>query len=187
MTVSDIPESTIPDPTIPDPAITVIDHGTPLTLTFDDCVKYHGRTSIGGAALGFRLMQRAFADLSPDGPPDREAISVRTAFPGPGLRDAIELITRAVTRDAYFVDHTMGPPSAPEAVIGRFWFEVTINGGTRAYVTPEGAVGPEFISIGRTSKQRPLTAAEDAHWTELKEALAKTLMSLSPDHVILDA
>ena len=39
-----------------DDTLTVLDHGTPLAISFDDCVRYHGRTSIGGVALGFRLI-----------------------------------------------------------------------------------------------------------------------------------
>ena len=39
--------------------VMVVDAGTVLTIGYEDCIRYHGRTSIGGVALGFRLLQRA--------------------------------------------------------------------------------------------------------------------------------
>lgn len=170
-----------------DPEISVVDHGTTLTIGYRDCVNFHGRTNIGGVALGLRLMQRAAADLSPDGPPDRAGISVRTAFPGLGVRDAVEMIARTTTRAAYYVDPEMAPDSAPDAAVGRFWFEVTIAGRSRAYVTAPGAVSEEFVALGRKSKQAPLSAAEDARWTELKEDLASRIMAAPPAAVLVPA
>lgn len=67
-----------------------------ISIDFADVEKYHVQGSIGGAALGFRVMQAGFAALYPDSPPRREAISIVTGHPGPGFRDAIELVTRAV-------------------------------------------------------------------------------------------
>lgn len=167
------------------PEIAVIDYGTTLTIGYEDCIKYHGRTNIGGVALGFRLMQRAFTDLSPAGPPDRAAVSVRTAFPGLGVRDAVEMIARTTTRAAYHLDTTMAPASAPEAVEGRFWFEVSVNDDRRTYITAPGAVGEEFITLGRVSKQRPLTPVEHARWSELKEDLAARIMAAPINAVVV--
>lgn len=167
------------------PEIAVVDRGTTLTIGYEDCIRYHGRTNIGGVALGFRLMQRAFADLSPEGPPDRATVFVRTAFPGLGVRDSVEMIARTTTRGAYHVDTAMAPASAPDAAEGRFWFEVTVSGRSRAYVTAPGAVGEEFVALGRMSKQRPLTAAEDARWTELKEDLAARIMAAPVEAVVV--
>ncbi|MBP0574642.1 hypothetical protein J8J27_28435, partial [Mycobacterium tuberculosis] len=88
------------------PDIRILDHGSELVVRFDACVAFHGRTSIGGLALGFRLMQRALADLAPGRVPERDEIRFRTAFPGPGLRDAVEMVSRAATRGVYIVDET---------------------------------------------------------------------------------
>lgn len=166
------------------PNVRVLDAGTPLTISFDDCVRYHGRTSIGGAALGFRLMQMALADLSPAGPAERASIRVRTAFPGPGLRDAIEMVTRAVTRGAYAVDAGAAPASAPEAVSGRLWFEVSVGDRTAAYQTQPGAMSEEFIRLGRKSHREGLTETENLRWTELKEGLAAQIMATPADAVL---
>ena len=169
----DIPAWAVPPPPAP---IEVIDHGTLLRVSFADCVAYHGRTSIGGLALGYRLLQHAFARLSPGTAPDRDSISVFTAFPGPGLRDALELVTRVVTRGAYKADPAADVP-APAGVTGRMYFEVEIGGRRLRLALVDGALDPEFIRLGRKSKAGEATPADEARWTELKEALAVAVLS----------
>ncbi|WP_333824554.1 hypothetical protein [Pinisolibacter sp.] len=167
--------------------IRILDHGTELAITYDDCIRYHGRTSIGGVALGFRLLQLALADLSPGRVPERAEISLRTAFPGPGLRDAIEMVTRAVSRRAYVVDEALAPldaPDAPEAVAGRLWFEITIAGARQTYAVVDGAMSEEFVRIGRASKHPGFDAASAARWLELREGLAATIMAGAPEAVL---
>ena len=61
-------------------------------------MKNHGPGSPGGVATAFKVLQRAFAVLSPDQSPERRSIAVRTAFRGPGTRDGIEAVKRAVSR-----------------------------------------------------------------------------------------
>src|ERR1700736_5671324 len=50
-------------------------------------MRYHGPHSPAGVAMAFKVMQRAFAALCPDGLPERRSITVRTAVRGPGARD----------------------------------------------------------------------------------------------------
>ena len=169
----------------PPETIAVVDHGTVLTIPFEACVAYHGYTSIGGVALGFRLMQYAVERLSPDSPPDREAIRVFTTFPGPGLRDAVELITRAVTRKAYTADATVAV-AAPEGVTGRMYFEVTIGDQTLYLALIEGGISPEFIALGRRHKTGEATAEDRARWTVLKEKLATDILAARPADLFVD-
>ena len=168
-----------------DRSVEVRDHGVPLAISFEDCVRFHGRTNIGGVALGLRLMQRAIADLAPGRVPEREEIRVRTAFPGLGLRDAVEMISRAVSREAYTLDERAAPASAPEGAFGRLWFEVTIGKAKTAYVLPANAMSPEFKGLARLTHVRPLTPTEAVRWQELKEQLATTLLGVSPQEALL--
>ena len=39
--------------------IEVVERGRRLTFGFEDILKYHGHESPGGAALGFKLLERA--------------------------------------------------------------------------------------------------------------------------------
>ena len=165
--------------------IQIRDNGTLLTIPFDACVAYHGRTSIGGLALGFRLLQHAFARLSPTVAPDRETIRVFTAFPGPGFRDAVELVTRAVTRDAYQVDLGLAV-EAPEGVVGRLYFEVTIEDRTLCLALIEGGMSAEFIELGRRHKSGNATPEDRLRWTRLKEALADTVLAAEPGALLTE-
>ncbi|MCC7049848.1 MAG: hypothetical protein IT562_24285 [Alphaproteobacteria bacterium] len=163
--------------------IRIRDHGDELAIGFEDCVKYHGRTSIGGVALGYRLLERAFRDLCVDAVPEREKVSVLTAFPGPGLRDALEMVARVVTREAYRCDPACAPPNAPDAVVGRLYFEIAYDGRRARYVPPPGAMSAEFIRLGRMTKSGQASAADAARWTELKEELALTVMAAPLDRL----
>lgn len=156
--------------------IAVFDHGTLLCIPFEACVAYHGRTSIGGVALGFRLLQHAFARLSPDAPPDRARLSFFTAFPGPGLRDAVEMVTRAVSRNAYVVDPAAAV-QAPEGVRGRMYFEVALDDTRLRLALVEGALSAEFIALGRICTAGTPSNDQRARWGALKEELASTIMA----------
>lgn len=68
--------------------ISVYDDGVRLDIPFEACVLYHGRDSIGGLSLGYRLLRFALNKLTDGRIPERKEITFKTAFPGPGLRDA---------------------------------------------------------------------------------------------------
>ncbi|MEN3931138.1 hypothetical protein WJT86_08715 [Microvirga sp. W0021] len=161
--------------------ITVIDHGDEITINFDDCMKYHGKDSIGGLALGFRLMQLAFSELTSGKAPDRTSISFRTTFAGPGLRDSVELISRAFTRGVYKLEEaSVASSNAPESPAGPLWFEVTIDGKSAAYEVIQAAVNPEFVRLGKLSRSGKITDAEKPLWTEQKQKLAAAVLAAPP-------
>lgn len=163
--------------------IRIRDHGTVLPITFEDCVRYNGRTAVGGVALGFRLLQRTFAHLGVF-LPEREKVTFRTAFPGYGVRDTIEMVTRAVTRDAYHFEEDLGPQDAPAAPAGRFYFEIGYDEQTVRLVTRAEAVPEEFLKVGRTFRKGDCTEEVAGRWTELKEILSATIMSVEAEDVL---
>lgn len=118
--------------------ISVYDDGVRLDIPFEACVLYHGRDSIGGLSLGYRLLCFALNKLTEGRIPERKEISFKTAFPGPGLRDAVEMTTRAVTRKAYEVLEN-APEGTPEGVYGHMYFEVTVW-ALRRFAVPSNLV-----------------------------------------------
>ena len=74
-------------------------------------MRYHGAHSPAGVAMAFKVMRRAFDELSPGAPPPRRSVVVRTAFRGPGARDGFEAVTRAVTEGRYTVDRSLLRPT----------------------------------------------------------------------------
>jgi hypothetical protein len=154
-------------------ALTVEERGRTITFALDDMMRYHGPHSPAGVAMAFKVMQRAFAELSPDGPPERRSINVRTAFRGPGARDGFESVTRAVTDGRYVVDRSL-----VRADLGRlredFVFVVTIDASTATLLLRDGFVTDEFIDMARTENR---TEAEESRLDELKAQLAQRVMS----------
>jgi len=153
--------------------LTVIDDGRRLPFSFDDLMKYHGGGSPGGVAQAFKVLERALPLLSPDGPAERREISLRTPFPGPGFRDAFEMVTRAVTGDRFVLDRELLRPD-----LGRnreqFVFHLSYRGRAVSLVIREGLVRDDFIELLSTEGRTP---EQDAEFEILKQDFADRLMA----------
>ncbi len=158
---------------VPDSVLTLLDRGRRLDFAFDDLLKYHGGGSPGGVAQAFKVLERAFPLLSPDGPPERRELSLKTPFDGPGFRDAFEMVTRAVTEERFVLD-----PDLYRRDLGRrreqFVFHVSYRGQTVTLVIRESLVRDDFIDLLRTSGRTP---EEDAKFEILKQDFADRLMA----------
>jgi hypothetical protein len=154
-------------------ALTVEERGRTITFTFDDMMRYHGVHSPAGVAMAFKVMQRAFAVLSPDGPPERRSITVRTAFRGPGARDGFEAVTRAVSDGRYVVDRTL-VRSDRGRLLEDFVFVVDIGERTATLLLRDGFVTDEFIDLARAENR---TNDQEARLDELKARLAQRVMA----------
>ena len=160
-------------------SIEVQERGRTIAFTFDDMMRYHGVHSPAGVAMAFKVMQRAFAVLSPDGPPQRRSIAVRTAFRGPGARDGFEAVTRAVSDGRYVVDRALVRVDRGR-LLEDFVFVVTVSERTATLLLRDGFVTDEFIDLARTENR---TDAQEAHLDELKAQLAQRVMSAAAPEV----
>ncbi|MDL2271543.1 hypothetical protein LJC23_00735 [Desulfovibrio sp. OttesenSCG-928-I05] len=174
-----------------EPVIRVSDDGSPALFTLQDAFNYHGYDAPGGVVLGFRLLQRAFALLAPDSAyPERKKLSLFTSFPGLGLKDTMELVTRMVTEGRYCVDSSYCDPRAQEGVAGRFYYRFTLTSsaaGTPATVElapVEGYPSPEFIRLGKASKRPGFSAADAEAWKTAKFSLANTLLGAPAEALV---
>jgi len=160
--------------------LVVLDQGASISISFDDLLKYHGRSSIAGVAHAFKAMERAFPLLSPEEPPDRYDITVESGFPGGGARDAFEMVTRAVTGDRYRLTSEPVGVGAPEAPGGHFFFRLAYRGTVVDLVARAGLIPEEFVRVA--CRETP-TPAEAARAQQLKEEMADQLLSLPADEV----
>jgi hypothetical protein len=160
--------------------LVVLDQGEAISITFDDLLKYHGRSSIAGVAHAFKAMERAFPLLSPGEPPERQDITVESGFPGGGARDAFEMVTRAVTGDRYRLASEPAGVDAPEAPGGHFFFRLGYRGTVVELVARAGLIPAEFVDVA--CREDP-TPAEAARAQQLKEEMAERLLSLPADQV----
>lgn len=156
--------------------IRVLENGKLLEYGFNDLIHYHGFGFPGGVAHGFKVMQRAFPLLSPEAPPERREISVRTAFRGPGARDAFEMVTRAVVEDRYAIDASLEMPERGETLM-RYVFEISYRNARILLKIREGHVRDEFISLGRKPER---TQREEERLTWLKQEMADRLLAADP-------
>lgn len=157
----------------------VVDHGMVLRFGVDDLMRYHGPAAPGGVAHGYTVLARALPLLSPDGPPERREITLATAFPGPGARDTVELVTRAVTEDRYVVDPTLERPDRGPT-LERYVFRFGYRDRTVTLIIRDGYVTDEFIALSRTPDR---TVEQERHLTVLKQEMADRLLAAPADKV----
>jgi len=160
-------------------ALEVLDAGRPISFSFEEMMKYHGPGSPGGVAHAFKVMERGFAALSPDGPPDRREIRLETAFGGPGARDGFEAVTRAVTGDRFAVDASLARPERGRTR-ERFVFNLSYGERTATLLLREGYVTEEFIDLARAPQ---LSDEEKARLEQLKAEMAERVMASAADEV----
>ncbi len=157
----------------------VVDAGRPISFTFEDMMRYHGPRSPGGVAHAFKVMERGFAALSPDEPPERREILLETAFGGPGARDGFELVTRAVTQDRFVMNPEFARPERGRTR-ERFVFKLTYRDRTVTLLLREGYVTDEFLDLAR---KPDLTDEENARLTQLKAEMAENVTGSPADEV----
>jgi hypothetical protein len=162
-------------------SIQVEDGRRTIAFTFDDMMRYHGPHSPAGVAMAFKVMQRAFDQLSPGVPPMRRSVAVRTAFRGPGARDGFEIVTRAVTEGRYTVDRSM-LRSDRGRLLEDFVFELSIGELATTLLLREGFVTDAFIDLARIENR---TAEQEARLDELKAELAQQV-NASPATDVFD-
>jgi hypothetical protein len=159
--------------------LAVADQGVRLEFSFADLMRYHGPGSPGGVAHAYKVLERGLPLLAPDGVPERRAITVRTAFGGPGARDAFELVLRAVTGERYVVDLTLARPERGRAA-ERFVFMLGHRDREVTLAVRDGFVTDEFIDLARTD---PRTPEQERRLTILKAEMAERVMAARADAV----
>ena len=160
--------------------IEVQERGRTIAYSFDDMLKYHGPGSPGGVAVAFKVLQRAVALLSPDSPPPRREITVRTAFGGPGARDGFEAVARAVSGERFTHDPALARPERGR-LVERFVFDVGLGGDSVTLLLREGFVTEEFIDLARKDGR---SEQEEAHLDVLKGELAARVMGAAAADVL---
>ena len=83
--------------------IRIKDQSEVVELDYDGAVCQHPGSLWWGTAVGFRAMQVAAQALSQDDLWDREKLYIVSGHPGPGVKDTIDYITGAASRDRYHV------------------------------------------------------------------------------------
>jgi hypothetical protein len=160
-------------------SIAVLEAGHRLEFDFASMLAYHGPGSPGGVAHAFKLMQRAFPLLADDGLVERRELRFETAFGGPGARDAIELVTRAVSDGRYLLEPALARPERGRT-LERFVFRIAYRGRVVSLVVRAGFVPDELIELARTPDR---DTATEARFAAVKLETAATVMAARAEEV----
>ena len=159
--------------------ITVRESGMDLTFSFADINAYHGGGFPGGVTHALKAMQAAFPRLA-DEPVERRDVSVITAFSGPGGRDAIEMVTRALTDGRLIVDRSLGGANVIDEPPGPYVWRFTYRGRTVETVIKPGHVKEEFVRLGAKTDKTP---EENERHEALKSEMSNRLLPLRADEI----
>lgn len=175
---SSVPISAQSDPSVMGRSIVIHDHGRPLRLEYSALLAYHGGGALAGAAIGFRAMAAAGATLSVEQPWDRSTLRVVSWHNGPGVRDAIEFVTRAITRDRFELRKSASAQGCGAAAA--FRFELADGRHVVGLSLREHAVTPTFFDLAATASRSP---QQEAELTRLKAVVADAVMALPTDRL----
>ncbi|MCD2104934.1 hypothetical protein O4214_20675 [Rhodococcus erythropolis] len=162
-------------------SLTATDYGTTLDFTYEDALRYHGPQAPGGVAHAYKVLERALGVFGGEGSVERRDLVVATSHAGPGVRDAFELVTRAVTEGRYTVDSSLARPERGNA-LALYVFRVDCRGATVTLTIREGFVVEEFSTLARKGDR---TAEDESRLTVLKQEMADRVMS-SPAESVYD-
>ena len=162
-------------------AIYITDNETTISISYNDLIKYHGRSYIAGVAMAYKMMGLAFDKLRSGGTISREKLEFRIAVNGPGIIDAIEMVSRAKTRGALMIDQSIASgldaPDAADGQGGKYYFEIIHNGEKIILTLKSGLIPGEFIDISNKYHAGTITCDEKILLKELKELLAESIMN----------
>lgn len=153
----------------------------PLEIGFDAVRAYHGHGALAMLALVFQGQRGALPLLEADGlPVPRHELRVVSGHPGPGVRDALEFVTRAVTRGCYEIDLSL-PQARYSAGRDKSYSFQLIRGTRKVHaVLREGVLPDEFFALlGDTSVQ-----GRQRH-AQLRKEIAERVL-LTPPQALFD-
>lgn len=158
-----------------EPTVRIMGEEEVIAVTWPAVAAYHGQGALAMLALTFQALNGMMALLPAI--PRREDITILSGHPGPGVRDAFEFVTRAVTRGAYTVDRRL-----PEARFNphgdmSYSFRLTAGSRTVAAVLREGVLPPRFFALFKGGDPAELSA--------LKRRIADEALAAPPDRAFI--
>lgn len=166
-----------------EPSLDLKEGDCPLSFTHSDMVRYAGPDKIIATALMFQLFRCAFAHLAPDRLVERNEVSMQIGFPSPGVVDCTELVLRGRTRNEINVTVKTKdlPQEAPQALVGRFYFEFEYEGKRIGLYPIEGLFTDAFRTMTSRFQARRGSDEEQARYQAFEQDMVERLMGTEPD------
>lgn len=147
----------------------IADMGMPLMLDYRQALAAHEGDSLFGVAVAFRMLQAAGRALSHRRLWDRQEIWVTSGHPGDGVRDAVEFVTRCVSRNRYRLE---GGGSGCSREM-RFAWRVDHGCDTASLWLSEGFVPAELYELLDRIGSGSARLRDRVRFAELKRQLAE--------------
>jgi hypothetical protein len=153
-----------------------------IKLTFEEMCKYHGKDFLGGVALSFKVLQLAFSKLMGNDVPERNKIRLVLGFSPPGVLDAFEYATRAITQHRIIIDPTIG--IGPKSVSGTYYFEVHYERKKIIMWLKEGLLPEDFFGLAQKGLAGVANPDELKRWHDYKMQLGTIIINKDPMEVL---
>ncbi|MEN4922769.1 hypothetical protein ABE485_29135 [Achromobacter spanius] len=164
-------------PDQPASLLTVMAEEGPQPICFDAVQAYHGHGALAMLALTFQGLRGALPRLEEQGAPvPRKELSVISGHPGPGVRDAFEFVTRAVTRGCYTVDLALPEARYSRGADKSYSFHLRRGGRSVQGVLRPGVLPPAFFDL----LGNPAPDAQRVH-AELRRDIAARVLASDPE------
>lgn len=161
------------------PSVRVMGEEEAVTIGFDVVRAYHGQAALAMLAIMFQGLRLTLPHLSPDGPARRADISVVSGHPGPGVRDAFECVTRAVTRQAYTVDRSLPDSRFNPHGDMSYSFRIALGGREVSAALEPGTLPDRFFALLKPPSGGR-SAAEAQEFSLLKREIAARVLASEP-------
>lgn len=134
--------------------IHIRDQGLDLVLDYEAFLDYHAGHALAGAAVGWRAMEQASVLLSDEVLWERGRLTVGARHAGPGVRDALEYVTRCFTRGRFRPEAAQGG-AGPCGSAADFYFTVSDGCRVAELELRPGVIPPSFFAAVARCREHP--------------------------------
>lgn len=145
---------------------------------------FHQDNNWAMLAITFQGLKGAIELFTADGVFfDRHQVFVKSGHPGTGVRDAIEYVTRAISRNCYRVDQGFSFARVNPYANFSYAFEVSLNHRTLRCLLREGVLPEQFFSFFICFGTAVVSDVQQAEFNQLKASIELHVLSLSPTKI----
>jgi hypothetical protein len=149
----------------------IADCGRCCRVDYSSLMAYHGGGALFGATVAYRALQLAAHVLSGDRLWERNDLSIVSSHPGTGVTDAIEFVTRCVSRGRYEAADRTGACGSGM----RFEWQIGSGAHTILVRLRDGFVPQRFFELAERKRTGVISANEQQALENLKADLSERL------------
>ncbi len=163
-----------------DTSLTIRANDEPLLIDYRELETYHDGDSWFGCTVGFRAMQIAATTFTKTSPWSRDDLYVVSGHPGPGVKDAIELVTQCVSAKRFRLLDESDTKGCSRDIKFEWWF-------SNSRITAHIKLRDDFVPEDFYQRLDRLNTADEQANDRGRFNQYKTDLSLQLWHQPLDA